>query len=179
MGKLNCNEYRALQKRHGKPYSLGHQIMYEVPIWLMRGKKRRILEAGFGIGWGLGRMLEEGVVGSYVGYEPCKEAFDYVQEKHGKSLDVTLINEPFHGSNKPFDHVFCIEVLEHVPMEGHMAFLRALRATGGTLWMSTPDVSTSAEGVRTAGEWRDMLKMAGFGEVVVLEEQWTTFFMCQ
>src|SRR5262245_33601462 len=80
---LDCNEYLALMRRRGKDYSKGHRIMYEVPIVALTGQRRRILEAGFGIGWGLERMLRADIVETYVGYEPNIDSFNYVIQQHG------------------------------------------------------------------------------------------------
>ena len=155
--------------------------MYEVPIRLMTGKKWKIREAGFGIGWGLDRMIEAGVIGEYAGCEPCRESFDYVKKAHGSKENLTLTHAGFSHDGKKYDHVFCIEVIEHVPMDGHEDFLSALRAsTNGTLWMSTPDKRKHpCEGVRTCDEWRELLRIAGFGDVTMHREQWTVLFIAQ
>lgn len=187
---LEAREFRELRRRKFKPYSAGHQAMYEVPIALMKRNERSkpaylILDVGFGIGWGLDRMVEEGVVSSldrYVGYEPDRESFDHVAGRHGKRSGVTLINERYGAaSGLPFDHVFCIEVIEHVALHAQGDFVAALRAAshGGTLWLSTPDSDRSDHGVRPAREWHAMLKAAGFANVVVHQDQWTTLYTCQ
>lgn len=185
-----ARELRELRRRGYRPYSAGHQAMYEVPLALMRRNERSkqvylILDVGFGIGWGLDRMIEEGIVGSldsYVGYEPDRESFDFVAGRHGHHSSVTLINEPFRAaSGIPYDHVFCIEVIEHVPLDEQDLFLTALckAACGGTLWLSTPDSDRCDHGVRPTAEWRQMLARAGFGNVTVHQDQWTTLYICQ
>lgn len=179
MGSLDCNEFENLRNRNFKDYSLGHRIMYEVPIRLLTGGRHRILEAGFGIGWGLDQMMKAGCIERYVGYEPNKDSFNYVAERI-KEPNIELRKGGFERQ-KPTDHVFCIEVIEHVPMDAHARFLADLRAsTAGTLWMSTPDVRKHrSEGVRTCDEWKAMLQAADFSDVTVHREQWTVLFIAQ
>lgn len=180
MGSLDCNEYASLVRRKFADYSLGHRIMYETPIKLLTGKKRTIIEAGFGIGWGLDRMIEADIISDYVGCEPHPESFQYVFNRHGGRPGIKLNHEPFGRGFGHADHVFCIEVIEHVPMERHAAFIQALRESGKTLWMSTPDVErVPSEGVRKASEWKGLLKAGGYSEVTTHKEQWTTLFVAQ
>jgi hypothetical protein len=179
MGSLDCNEYENLMRRRGGDYSAGHRVMYETPIRLLSGKRRNILEAGFGIGWGLEQMMKAGIVERYVGFEPNRDSFNYVASRV-KEPNIELRLGGFERQALT-DHVFCIEVIEHVPMDGHAAFLADLRAsTGKTLWMSTPDVRKHpGEGVRTCDGWKTMLKAAGFSDVTLHREQWTVLFIAQ
>jgi hypothetical protein len=179
MASLDCNEYENLRRRRGGDYSPGHRVMYEMPIRLLSGKRRNILEAGFGIGWGLDKMIEAGIIEHYVGFEPNKDSFNYVASRV-QQPGVELRHGGF-VRQRPADHVFCIEVIEHVPPGGHAGFLADLRAsTAKTLWMSTPDIRKHpSEGVRTCDEWKAMLKAAGFADVTLHREQWTVLFICQ
>lgn len=154
--------------------------MYLTPIALLAGKKRNILDVGFGIGWGLDQMVKKKIVGNYVGFEPNADSFAYTFKRHGDQPNVELIKGPFKRTAK-IDHVLCIEVIEHVPMDGHSAFLADLRAsTGTTLWLSTPDVRKHpGEGVRTCENWRGMLQDAGFENVTMHRDQWTVLFIAQ
>lgn len=180
MGSLDCNEYENLMRRNGGDYSAGHCVMYETPIKLLSGKKRSILDVGFGIGWGLDQMVKAGIIGNYTGFEPNADSFAYTAKRHRDRPDVELIHGPFKPTKK-HDHVFCIEVIEHVPMEHHAGFLAALRgSTEKTLWMSTPDMRKHpGEGVRTWEGWRAMLHEAGFDNVTYHREQWTVLFIAQ
>lgn len=179
MGSLDCNEYENLMRRRGCDYSAGHRVMYETPIRLLSGKRRNILEAGFGIGWGLERMIEAGIIEKYTGFEPNKDSFNYVAARMNRP-EVDLRRGGF-VRQPATDHVFCIEVIEHVPMDGHAGFLADLRAsTAKTLWMSTPDIRKHpSEGVRTCDEWKTLLKAAGFADVTLHREQWTVLFIAQ
>jgi len=183
---FDCREYAAAAKRDFRPYSLGHRIMYETPLTLLTRNARAdsrfaILEAGFGIGYGLDRMVEHGVIGRYLGFEPDPESFAYVKDRHGGTAGVDLRPTAFAECDPVFDHAFCIEVIEHVPRDDHRDFLLALRRslkTSGTLWLSTPDMARSTHGVRTADEWRMMLTTAGL-RALHFDAQWTDLFVCQ
>lgn len=179
MGSLDCNEWENLRNRRFEDYSLGHRIMYEVPIRLLTSGRHRIVEAGFGIGWGLDQMIKAGVIDRYVGFEPNQDSFNYVRNRINEP-NIDLRRGKFERQPAA-DHVFCIEVIEHVPMDEHARFLADLRATTGkTLWMSTPDVRKHrSEGVRSCDEWKAMLDIAGFQDVTMHQEQWTVLFIAQ
>jgi 2-polyprenyl-3-methyl-5-hydroxy-6-metoxy-1,4-benzoquinol methylase len=181
MGSLDCNEYENMMQRRGQDYSLGHRIMYETPVRLLTGHKRNILDVGFGIGWGLDQMVKADIISSYVGYEPCLASFNYVKGRYRDRGNVALKHAPFAAHGVKYDHVFCIEVAEHVPMDGHAKFIEGLReSTGGTLWFSSPDVRRHrSEGVRTPDDWKRLLCQAGFSDALILAEQWTTLLVAQ
>jgi 2-polyprenyl-3-methyl-5-hydroxy-6-metoxy-1,4-benzoquinol methylase len=175
-----CNEYRNLLTRGGRDYSVGHQIMYLAPIMLIAGKPNSILDVGAGIGFGLRHMIESSCVGSYTGYEPCKESYDYIRVHYGSGPNITLLNEPFTGTDISYDYVFCIEVLEHVEHEdARIKFLQELSlATYKTMFLSTPDKTKSDHGVYTEAELVRRLYKSGFDNVIVMPEQWTTLYIC-
>lgn len=181
-------EYAQLMRRGGRPYSAGHRVMYDTPLTLMSRNERAtekfsILDVGFGIGYGLDRMVDAGVIGEYVGLEPDDASFRYVATRHGHREGVTLLNERFaDGVVMKAEHVFCIEVIEHVPADEHEQFLGDLfkAALGGTLWLSTPDMDRCPEhGVRSAAKWDGMLRAVGGCDVVHFDTQWTDLWCCQ
>lgn len=202
-------EYDRLVKRKFKPYSKGHRMMYEHAIDTIKDdlgfrqarptKKwrppqgRRIVEAGFGIGWGLERMLAEGIVSEYHGFEPNHDSFMHVFKRNpgaGSGALLRFDESPFpydqyrliYEQEKRwfFDEAFCIEVIEHVPMEEHLPFLKGLRACTPRLWFSTPDKDrVPAEGVRTRADWERLLGEAGFRSVNVNTSHWTYLYECQ
>lgn len=181
-------EYERLVKRGFKPYSRGHRMMYEHAIDAIKktADPANIFEAGFGIGWGLDRMLEEGVVDVYVGCEPNADSFKYTRDRLGLNPRVTLYPKAFDYSfespdgEKPFDEAFCIEVIEHVPLNDQLAFLEGLRALAPRLWLSTPDKDrVPSEGVRTMKEWVALIKEAGFESVEVNMAHWTYLYECR
>jgi hypothetical protein len=189
MGTPDSREYDRLVGRNFRPYSKGHRRMYEEAIKRI-AKPSIIFEAGFGIGWGLDKMVEANVIKEYIGCEPNLDSFNYTDGRHGSRPNVHLSNVGFpdiiHLAEpedvKTFEHVFCIEVIEHVPMDEHLAFLKELRALsgGGTLWFSTPDIRKAPkEGVRTKDEWVGLLKLAGFKRINVDTKSWTYLYECQ
>ena len=174
-------EYELLKRRNFKNYSLGHQRMYKAPVTLLADRRCRVLEVGTGIGWGLALMRREGVFREYVGVEPDPKAYAYTLAASTGWEGVKLINASFPTPDVEgvFDHVFCIEVVEHLPAPDREGVLRKLREhTGRMLWLSTPDKDKSGHGVLTGAQWQEMLEASGF-EVVRVEEQWTTLFVCR
>ena len=180
-----CNEFKALQRRGFKDYSLGHRRMYTCPISLLqsKGKRYRILDVGCGIGFGLEQMLRAGIVENYVGVEPVRDSFQYVQERFGKLPNVQLLNQDWlevrTESLTPADYTFCIEVVEHLAPQSVLPFLKRLSLlTKKNLFLSTPSRLTSKHGTRSTKEWRKALAQVGFNSVPV-EGQWTTLFICE
>jgi hypothetical protein len=97
---------------------------------------------------------------------------------------VHLIHTPFSldivTRTPPFNHTVCIEVIEHVPLQNHLSFLRDLRMLAPSLWFSTPDIDkVPREGVRKTRDWVDLLRDAGFHDVEVNQEHWTYLFHCK
>lgn len=180
-----CNEFQALRRRGFRDYSKGHQRMYLWPIEILRsgGRRYTILDVGFGIGWGLERMLEAGIVQTYVGIEPVAESFQYVEERCRGRPDVKLIQGNWltlnEGVCKPADFTFCIEVVEHLATSDVHPFLSKLRRfTLQNLFLSTPDRHRSRHGTRSTDEWISALTLAGF-RAAAISTQWTTFFLCE
>lgn len=187
MGTPDSREYDRLRDRGFKPYSKGHRRMYEIAIEeignLAGPRGARVLEAGFGIGWGLDQMLAADILRNYVGYEPNRDSFVYVADRlkeHERNVDLALFNMGYEPNLSPdFDFGFCIEVIEHVPGKDHLRFLKGLRSQVPVLYFSTPDIQkVPKEGVRTTREWKAYLHAAGFNTVTVNESHWTHLFRC-
>lgn len=197
MGGYESKEFDRLKGRNFRLYSAGHRKMYHKAIEVI-GKPSRIFEAGFGIGYGLQKMLAANVVQEYCGLEPNKDSYDYVAHARGPGgvpglalasrPDVELINSEFsqHVADRlttagvaPYDEAFCIEVIEHVPAHLHLQFLIALRQMAPRLWLSTPDSSRSKEGVRTERDWTVLMKQAQFERVEVDKSEWTYLYRCE
>lgn len=180
MGTLDSREYDRLVERNFGPYSEGHRKMYDIPIAKLAGRQYSIVEAGFGIGYGLDRMIDAEIVDRYVGYEPNADSFRYVRDQWPQSDGMILVHAPFSRCPDPQDIGFCIEVIEHVPMDDHAAFLADLRASCERLFFSTPCVKMKPnEGVRETDEWVAMLRAAGFASVSVDKSQWTYLYECE
>lgn len=189
MTSKECNEFLAMRRRiakHGSPeYSVGHRRMYSSTVELLRGKECSILEAGFGIGYGLSMMDARLKMSRYIGFEPCQDSFNYVKEEVVPKLQqkdrIKLSQNKWPCRIEPVDYAFCIEVIEHVPEEGGLveSFLEGLRScTLKNLFLSTPCSSSSPHGVRTVKQWKHALKKAGFS-VVSVSHQWTTLYIAE
>lgn len=188
MGTLDSREYDRLVKRNFAPYSKGHRAMYEIATGRLIASKRRIFEAGFGIGWGLDYMLAAGIVAEYTGCEPNEDSFNYVDKRLGVDPRVNLVNIPFgedafhqlfDTEAPPFDVAFCIEVIEHVPMDRQADFLKYLHDMAPRLFFSTPDMhKVPKEGVRTTDKWAQMLSDSGWDEIHIDTRNWTHLFDC-
>lgn len=185
-------EYDRLVRRKFKDYSVGHQRMYTKAIdgiKLAHSNPVRIFEAGAGIGFGLTKMVEAGVVHSYTGCEPNRASYDYTAglvagfkplrhiDLYHDSFDQTMADGlTAHGQ---YDEAFCIEVIEHVPMDKQLEFIIALRQMAPRLWFSTADKTQSKEGVRTQKEWATLLKQARFTDIRVDVSEWTHLYECR
>lgn len=79
------------------------------------------------------------------------------------------------------DFTICIEVAEHVDPSIRLDFLRKLRKhTNLALFLSTPNKSTRPkDGALHDYQWLELIRLAGFPNVVSIEWQWTTLFVCQ
>lgn len=174
------SEFFHLKNRRFRNYSDGHCRMYRTAIALLAGddvKPASILEVGAGIGYGLGLMLENELVGTYTGIEPNVESYTYLRSVFPQ---VNLINETFDNAEvEPADYTFCIEVIEHLDDAQVQPFLAKLRdKTLKNLFFSTPDSSRSSHGKYTTATWVSLLRDAGF-DVAACNRQWTTFYLCQ
>lgn len=185
----NLNEYQALVKREFAPYSNGHRLMYDIPILMLKNSdcqvRYDILDIGVGIGYGLEQMLRARVIKEYIGFEPCKETYDFMWPKAEMHLDdckVQIFNDSWpvtKGAVCGADYSFAIEVIEHVPLVEHRRFIWELKeSTLKTVFLSTPDACKSEHGVREKADWRRLLKEI-FGDVVVIDTQWTDLYICQ
>lgn len=179
MAETECNEYAALVGRKHHDYSVGHQIMYLAPIMMISGKPNRILDVGFGIGFGLRHMLASQAVGTYVGYEPNVDSFNYVRSHAPVADHILLINEPFANEGRNFDYSFCIEMIEHVASkeERNRILSDLSMATDKTLFLSTPDRTRNDHGIYSEVEMRQSLYAAGFDNVTCIPEQWTNLYI--
>lgn len=175
------NELERHLARNKRPYSYGHQQMYNGPIELLKGKKWDVLDVGAGIGYGYLQMERAGILREYTGLEPDYRTFRHLESQRQYPTH-TFRNEDFlfwvGGGVRSHEWVFCIEVIEHVEPATVPTFLEKLRGvTKRGLFLSTPDSQRHKHGVRTDGEWQDLLSAAGF-RTVALTPQWTTLHVC-
>lgn len=175
---IECNEYEALKERGLEDYSAGHRRMYEAGLVLLDRSKASVLDVGSGIGWGLKRARELGFEGTWTGVEPCAASFNYLRETYPAATwhHCGLTDAPVEAA----DFVFCIEVVEHIDREQLPAFLARIRSLCRKgAWISTPEIDRDPHGAFTRVEMVAALKAAGFENVVVNAEQWTTLYICQ
>lgn len=166
------SEYEQLKARGFKEYSEMHRQMYEVVVSLFKNKPTSIYEIGFGIGWGLERLLEENCIERYVGCEPDRKSFDYVFDRV-KDERVALYPAQFMRSNDVYRYVLCIEVIEHLECNLTKLYkmFAEVRKMAGTFILSTPDKNTDEHGIYTKHEVKECLHRAEFNNVVMIEHQ--------
>jgi len=104
------------------------------------GRGDRVLDVGFGLGYGMVSMAEK--AGELVGIEIDRRAVSRGQELVEKVPQIVAVKH-YDGRTIPyndnsFDVVTCVDVLEHVP--DYEAFLREmLRVSGRVVFLSTPN----------------------------------------
>ncbi len=152
--------------------------MYEAGLVLLDQSHATVLDVGAGIGWGLKRARELGFQGQWVGIEPCSDSFNYLRETYPAATwhHCGLMAADVEAA----DYVFCIEVVEHLDrndLPDFLARIRSLARKGA--WISTPEADRDSHGQFTRVEMVDALKSAGFTNVAVNGEQWTTLYICQ
>lgn len=184
------SEVLLLEERAGQPYSQGHMAMYETVAALLQGQPGRILEIGFGVGYGLRKLIEADCINSYVGIERDPLCVGHVTRTlmveqlpgvyllEADFLTITDAQIRSHFGEANADVSLCIEVLEHVPRSKGLDFLVKLRnITSQALLLSTPNSNTSTHGIYRPAQVLKLLEMAGFPHVACLSWQWTTFFL--
>lgn len=105
------------------------------------------------------------------------------QEPTIKAFKQTLLQVPTSTLDKLLkpkaDFTFCIEVAEHVdPTERHAFLHRIHKYTSHAFFMSTPNKDTRPQhGALNIAQWTELLKDAGFDNVVAIEWQWTVLYI--
>jgi len=166
------SEYASLVQREFKEYSEPHRQMYEIICALLKNKPASLVEIGFGIGWGLQRLVEDNCISKYVGIEPCAASYKYVKgivdEDHVQLLNRSLLEfEP----EESFEFSMCIEVIEHTDEDILQWFKKIRSFTKIASFISTPDKNTDPHGIYTKDYVVDCLKDSGFTSVSKIEWQ--------
>ena len=160
--------------------------MYTAVAEMLSDRPAKILEVGFGIGYGLKTLIDAKCCGRYLGIEIEKDCCEFV-EPLSKDNNLKLINgnwltiddSEFKFLAGKADFSLCIEVIEHIASFNRQRFVaRLFDHTDKALFLSTPNINTNGHGVMTAEETRLLILSAGFKSVVYIEWQWTTFFIC-
>jgi len=190
VGMGEMNEVQKLKERHYQPYTEGHRRMYTTIAELLGNRPAKILEVGFGIGYGLDLLVRLNCVKKYLGVEKDKDCFDYVRSwrmGHRQSERIKLIHADWFTMNVDeidwlgggADFSLCIEVIEHMEKIQALAMLtRILPQTKHALFLSTPNSTTQEHGRLSTEEVRELVWNAGFRSVAHVEWQWTTLFVC-
>jgi len=178
------NEYKNLVARKFQAYSQPHCALYGVIAEMLSYHPARVLEVGFGIGYGIQQLIQKNCLKYYVGIEPDKENYDYVMHQSKMPNLDRLINSGWLEADigtEMFDFTLCIEVVEHTPKNLISQFVKKLHDhTKGVLFLSTPDINTNRHGIFTKAEIVEALKLSGFKDVVDIEWQIPfTLYMCK
>ncbi len=160
--------------------------MYTTVAEMLSDRPAKILEVGFGIGYGLKTLINAKCLQRYLGVEIEKDCCEFV-EPLSKDHDLTIINgnwltiddSQIKSWGRKADFSLCIEVIEHIASFNRQRFVaRLLEHTDKALFLSTPNINTNGHGVMTAEETKLLILGAGFKSVVYIEWQWTTLFIC-
>lgn len=162
--------------RDGAPYTKWHQRIYTAAVSLMRSENSSVLDVGCGLAVGLKKMREAGMKGQWTGID-CEVPENLVDGEESANVFIGAF-EDVSPDLEPYDHVWCVEVLEHL-VGDPSHFLRELRRlTKKSAIISTPDSSKSDHGTKTSFEWGCLLRDAGFS-VTRLEVGASCVFVCE
>lgn len=167
--KVSLDPSLELNKKDNHPFNYGlhyskwhndskeHQIkminMYENMIkhQLPKDKKSRILDIGCGMGFLMLTLKKLGYQ-NVKGIEISKEQADSCLRKN---LDVTLTDDSIStltANQEWFDIIFCMDVLEHIPINQQIPFVSAIFAAlkpGGKFVCTVPNANSTL-----ASRWR-------------------------
>lgn len=161
--------------------SYGHRAMYLGPAAIIRGTRASIIDVGCGDGYGYHTLVSHDAVSRYFGIdanpaEIAKGKELLINDQHEMVCD-SWADYPEYKII-PADYVFCIEVLEHVKPEERLACVdKCRRFARKNVIISTPPADRNDHGRLTIPECTELIKSAGL-DVVVIDAQWTTFYLC-
>jgi 2-polyprenyl-3-methyl-5-hydroxy-6-metoxy-1,4-benzoquinol methylase len=105
----------------------------------------KILDIGVGLGHFLYFLNKKGYQ-NISGVDISAETVNYVKEKY--SFPVALVTDTIDFLKKhksKFNAIYCFDVIEHIPKNEHLRFLRAIKMAlgdGGTLVLKTDNMSS-------------------------------------
>lgn len=148
--------------REGGAYSKWHQRIYNAAISLINSESSSVLDVGCGMGFGLQKMREAGMKGHWSGidFETPTSIIDGDELKRSSLMVGSF--ESVSDQFEPHDHVWCIEVLEHLVGDPTHFLSEIRRLTKKSAIISTPDSSKNDHGTKTSDEWAALIRQAGF-----------------
>lgn len=161
--------------------SYGHRAMYLGPAALMRDARPSVIDVACGDGYGYHALKEHNALSSYWGIDSDPSEVATAQRLMDRPEHVVV-----HGNWLEYpedkittaDFVFCIEVLEHLyPEERKPCIEKCARFARRNIFISTPPADRNDHGRLTIPECRELIKAAGL-DVVVIDIQWTTLYVC-
>lgn|GEM_PF-358126 len=180
MTEISAHSQQAIQdKQHKINYalhyskwhsdSMEHQAkmmtMYENMIkpYLPADKNARILDVGCGMGFLLLTLKHLGYK-NLQGMEISEEQAHSCRQKNLDVIHTTDTEAALHASQRQFDVIFCMDVLEHIPVDMQLPFTSAIFAAlkpGGKFICTVPNANSTL-----ASRWRyiDWTHLASFTE---------------
>ncbi len=180
-----ADELHLHKMRGGRDYSAGHQAMYRIIVEALRGRPQSILEVGFGVGFGLQLLREARCIETYFGCDPSVPCFEHVRAQPWGASARLYCGEWLSVPDMEIDsalghqaaYSLCLEVIEHVHPLERLRFLKRIRCrTSETSFFSTPCLSESSHGALRTDQWVELMRDAGYVDIVTIPAQWTTFY---
>lgn len=155
--------------------------MYLGPAALMGHTSSSVIDVGCGDGYGYHALVSNNAVSSYWGIDAnirdIEKGRQLIVDPNHVMVCGDWLKYPMDGIDHA-DFVFCIEVLEHVPPDERKACVeKCARFARKNLFISTPPADRNDHGKLTIPECRDLIGSVGL-DVVVVDSQWTTFYLC-
>lgn len=161
--------------------SYGHRAMYLGPVALLRGTRSSVIDAACGDGHGYHTLASNDAISRYFGIDSDPQEIAKGQQLLTNSLhEMVCDNWLTYPEHKilPADYVFCIEMLEHLePDDRRICVDKCRRFARKNVFISTPPVNRNDHGRMTIPECKELLTSAGL-DVVAIDSQWTTLYVC-
>ena len=162
--------------------SYGHRAAYLGPAAIMAHQPCSVIDIGCGDGVGYHALVTHQALGSYFGIDISPAEIEkgqrllVDQHKH-KTVCGNWLEYP-EKDLEPADFVFCVEVLEHVPLDLRKMFVeKCVRFAKKNIIISTPPADRNPHGKLTIPECLELLRSSGL-DVVPIDVQWTTMYVC-
>lgn len=155
--------------------------MYDGPAALLAGTRSSVIDVGCGDGYGYHALSRHDSISSYWGIDSDPGDIEKARQQLTSPYHVVVCGDWLAYPENDFksaDFVFCIEVLEHVPPDLRKACVeKCARFANRNLFISTPPADRNDHGRLTIPECRELIQSVGL-DVVVVDAQWTTLYVC-